>query len=137
MATFTKAYMDAGYELSNPRNQWSARTPDGSRVALTVWADEIDKSSEPWLLDTHDHPRFEEWGGRVGNAIRKKDIAYALEALGGRCDLILCVAEDPTASTRKIKIARHWTQRVGRLVAERFDPETGHFRLELYPASDV
>lgn len=134
MATFTEAYRQAGFQIKNPRNQWSARKSDGSAVAMTVWSDEIDKSAEPWVIDTHGHPAFDDWGGRTGNAIRKSDIAHALDACDCQVSLILCVAQDPKASPRKIKIARHWPERVGVLIPERFDPETGHFRLELHPA---
>ncbi|RVT82101.1 hypothetical protein DXV76_16620 [Rhodobacteraceae bacterium CCMM004] len=132
--TFTEAYRQAGYAIANPRNQWSALSADGTRVAMTVWSDEIDKSSEPWVVDIRDHPRLEAWGGRTGNAIRKKHIAHALVRCAGRVDLILCVAEDPTRQPRRIKIARHWPQRIGRLDPDGFDPETGTFRLWLDPA---
>ena len=133
MVTFTEAYKSAGYVVRNPRNQWSARKTDGTGVALSVWSDEIDRNAEPWVVDTRGHPEFDEWGGRTGNAIRKKYIAFALERLGGRVDLILCVAVDPAASPRKVKIARHWSQRWGLLDPESFDPKTGVFRMELHP----
>ena len=136
MPTLTQAYKDAGYTLRSPRNQWSAQKDDGSGVALSVWSDEIDKSAEPWVIDTHGHPGFDVWGKRPGHTMRKKHIAYALAHLGGRCDLILCVVTDPSMEPRKVKDARHWPQRVGQLDADRFDPETGHFRLKLRPSSD-
>ena len=133
-ATFTEAYRQAGYRIANPRNQWSARQPDGTAVALTVWSDQIDKRAEPWVVDTRGHPQFAEWGGRQGNTIRKRDIAHALDACGGWVDLILCVAIDPAEQPRRIRHARHWPQRRGWLDPDAFDPETGMFRLELRPA---
>ena len=132
--TFTEAYRQAGYRIANPRNQWSARKPDGSAVALTVWADQIDKAAEPWVVDTRGHPRYAEWAGRQGNTIRKRDIAHALAACGGRVDLILCVAVDPGEQPRRIRHARHWPQRIGWIDPAAFDAEAGTFRMELRPA---
>ncbi|MEQ8919823.1 MAG: hypothetical protein RIE60_03395 [Roseovarius sp.] len=137
MASFSEAYRKAGYRLSNPRNQWSARKADGSGVAITIWADEIDKSSDPWVFDCRDHPLYHEWGGRVGNSIRTRDIEFAIEHLNGQFDLILCRAVDPTESPRKIKTADHWTARVGQIDPREFDAETGQFRMMLVPRTSV
>ena len=117
VATFTQACRQAGYKIGNPRNQWSAR--------------------EPWVVDTRDHPRFAEWGERQGNSIRKKDIAWALDHCHGRTDLILCVAGDPQAQPRRIRIARYWSQRIGKPDRDAFDETTGQFRLELHPAEEM
>ena len=134
MATFSAAYEAAGYTLDNPRNQWSAARADG-RVALTVWSDEIDKSSEPWVYDLGPgHPRLDIWVHKAGNTARCRHISSALESGQIEFDLILCVAEDPAANPRKVKHARHWYQRVGRIVPGTFDPRLGTFRMELLAA---
>ena len=117
VATFTEARRQAGYTIGKPRNQWSAH--------------------KPRAVDTRDHPRFAEWGERQGNGIRKKDIARALDPCHGRTDLILCVAEDPQARRRRIRIARTWSQRIGKPDRDAFDETTGQFRLELHPAEDM
>ena len=132
--SFTGAYLKAGYTLENPRNQWSAVRDDG-RVALTIWSDEIDKSAEPWRYDVSEcHPRFSLMIGKVGHAVRAMHIERALGCGQTDFDLILCVAEDTTANPRKVKIARHWDQRVGRLVDGSFDRQAGTFVMELCPA---
>ncbi len=135
MANFTEAYRSAGYLLKNPRNQWSARKADNSGVALTVWRDEIDKTVEPWAFDCRDHPQFELWGGRQGHGIRKRDIEFSLENLGGHFDLILCNAADPNQQPRRIKSASFWKERTGLIRPVDYDSETGCFRLEMPPAS--
>jgi hypothetical protein len=134
MATLTEAYSDAGYAIRNPRNRWSARKGDGSAVALTVWADESDKRTEPWVVDVRNRSNLAVWRGRQGNKIRIADIPHALEHCGGRVDLILCISVDPKSEPRRGKIARHWHQRIGRLDPRAFDSETGMSRVELHPA---
>ena len=134
MATFSSAYREAGYELNNPRNQWSAQRADG-KVAITVWKDEIDRSEEPWLYDLSvSHRRFDYWKNLAGNTVRRRHIASALERGCNEFDLILCEAEDPYVEPRKVRIARHWKQRKGRIVEGSFDSAVGTFVMELVPA---
>ena len=128
---FTDAFKAAGYELSSPRTQWSAIRSDGSAVVLTVWSDEIDKSTDPWQIDLRNHPRLDVWKSKPGNAIRKKHVRHALDHCGGQVDLILCKAVDPKANTRTVEWARPWTERVGIIKSDEFDQSTGEFRMQL------
>lgn len=132
-ASFKTAYEEAGYQIANPRNQWTALREDGSGVAMTVWSDEIDKTSEPWRLDMRAHPRLGVWIGKVGNSVRIRHLRHAEQSLDGRVDLILCVAEDVEEEPRRIKRARPWTQRQGFLVPGTLNSETGEFLMELRP----
>jgi hypothetical protein len=131
--TFTGAYAKAGYTVANPRNQWSAIKEDGSGVALTVWSDEIDESQEPWRMDLRNHKRIDVWRGKVGNKVRLRHLCHAMENLEGRVDLILCIARDVDENPRRVKSARPWYQRQGRLVAGTLNSLTGEFLIEFWP----
>ncbi len=133
MAGFTAAYEAAGFTLANPRNQWSAVREDGA-VAVTVWGDRIDKSVEPWTYDTRRWSAEPAFRSSPGRTVLMRHVAGRLAS--GRSDfvLILCQPVDPEARPRNVKIARHWTQRVGVIADGDYDSETGGFRMELRPA---
>lgn len=129
------AYALAGYKLGSARQNWSALRADGGAVALSVWSDEIDKTSEPWRYVMWDHPTFEEWRDRPGQMTRAGHIAHGLEHCDGRFDLILCRAKTPIGNPRVVEEARPWVQRVGVIAPEDFRPETGEFIMTLLPAA--
>lgn len=89
VGVLTSAYLDGGYQLTRPRTQWSAIRSNGAAVALSVWDDEIDRSSEPWHLDCLTHPNWAAVVGHLGNRDRIRDIRHGLHHCGGRFDLIL------------------------------------------------
>lgn len=130
--TLTEAYREAGFAIRNPRNQWSACDPQRPAVAITVWEDQIDRSVEPWRFHTSAFRDVSIWGHRTGNAIRRRDVAFALEHCGGEVALIWIRAADPMASVRKIVERRHMVERVGRIDAESFNPVTGEFAVFLH-----
>lgn len=132
-ATFTDAFKEAGYQLTSPRIQWSSLSADGARVAITIWADEIDKTQEPWQFDCRGDPRIDEWINKPGNALRMRHLKHALERCGGKVDLILCRAENPKAVTRKVVAARWWKERIGLIQPGELDEDTGAFRVQLLP----
>jgi len=130
-ATFKAAFAEAGYALKNQRQDWSALRDDG-RVALTIWRDQIDRSSEPWLYG----PKFGDpaiWSDKPGNLLRIAHLQHVVETGQTEIDLILCEAVDTDAEPRKIKVARHWWQRIGVLRPDSLDPQLGTFELELRP----
>jgi hypothetical protein len=129
------AYAQAGYRLANTRQNWSALRADGGAVALSVWSDEIDKTSEPWRYAMWDHPTFHAWRDRPGQMTRAGHIAHGLAHCGGRFDLILCRAKAPVRDPRVVEEARHWVQRVGVIAPEDFRPDTGEFIMTLVPAA--
>ena len=133
MAGFTAAYEEAGFELANPRNQWSAERKDGA-VAVTIWGDRIDKSSEPWIYDTRAWSAERAFASSVGRTVLKRHVAGRLAT--GRRDFALILRQpvDPDVRPRKVKSARHWHQRVGVIGDGEYDAETGGFRMELRPA---
>lgn len=130
-ATFKAAFAEAGYTLKNQRQDWSAMREDG-RVALTIWRDQIDRESEPWLYG----PKFSDpalWSDKPGNLLRIAHLQHVLETGQTEIDLILCEAVDTEAEPRKIKVARHWWQRIGVLRPDSLDPQVGTFEMELRP----
>jgi hypothetical protein len=132
--TFSDAFRAAGYELSSPRSQWSAIREDGKAVALTVWTDEIDKTTDPWQIELRGHPKLSVWQGKPGNAIRRKHVRHGLDHCGGQFDLILCKAVDPAKDTRSVEWARPWPERRGVILSGEFVEATGEYRLRLFPA---
>ncbi len=134
MAGFATAYAEAGFTLANPRNQWSAEREDGE-VAVTVWGDRIDKSSEPWIYDTMAWSAEAAFASSAGRTVLRRHVSARLAS--GRNDfvLILCQPVDPDARPRKVKTARHWHQRVGVIADGDYDAGTGGFRMELRAAA--
>ena len=132
--TLTQAYMDAGFSIANPRNQWSACDIARPAVAITVWEDQIDRSSEPWRFHTSAFRDVKIWGKRVGNAVRKRHVAFALQSCGGEVSLVWIKAADPMEPVRRIIDRRFMSERIGRIVASSFNPVTGEFAVELHRA---
>lgn len=130
---FTEAFRVAGYELSSPRSQWSAIRADGKAVALTVWTDEIDKSTDPWQIELRGHPKLSIWMVKPGNSIRKRHVRHALDHCDGHVDLILCKAVNPNKDTRTVEWARPWKERRGLIMPDEFNEMTGEYRLRLFP----
>ena len=127
------AYVEGGYVLGNPRNQWSAFDEKNGRVALTVWSDQIDRSGALPVIDTSNGRPISDWGHRVGNKVRIRHIAWALQNAGGWVDLILLRAKTPITEPRTVEGARFWEQVRGHISSSDFNPETGNFRVVIHP----
>ena len=127
------AYEKAGFTLANIRNHWSAIRLDVPSVAVTVWADQIVKDSEPWIMDVTTNGSLSDWTKRPGNTVRKEHIQFGIENCNGHFELILLRAKDPKQEPRSVAGARHWKERRGILIPDSFNPETGEFRLSLVP----
>jgi hypothetical protein len=122
------AYSHFGITLKNDRWSWSGRTPDGSRVILTLWKDEIDYSSKPPMCNYFGHPKLSQWLNRAGNHERIENLKWARDHCGGLFGIVIATAVDVSAEPRKIADAYPTTLRM-RLVE--FNEETGEFSAEL------
>ena len=109
---------------------------DPPGAALTVWSDKIDNKVDPWVVDIRNERRLAEWRGKPGNTARKAHIRFGLETCGGWFDLILCRAVDPQVEPRKVEAVRHWKERVGLILPEDCDDDTGGYRMTLRPATE-
>ena len=119
--------------LGNKRNHWSAVRLDIPAVALTVWADQIDKENDPWIMDVTTNRSLTDWTKRPGNSVRKKHIQFGIEICDGQFELILLRAVDPKKEPRSVASARHWKERRGILIPNSFNLETGEFKMALVP----
>ena len=127
------AYADGGFILANKRNHWSALRLDVPAVAVTVWADQIIKDSEPWIMDVTANRSLSDWTKRPGNTVRKGHILYGIENCNGQFDLILLRAKDPKEEPRSVASARYCKERRGILISNSFNQQTGEFKLSLVP----
>lgn len=101
--TWTKraAFAHFGAVGKNDRWSWSARSPDGSVVVLTLWRDEFNYSTDP--------PTYSSFGrkwasreNRPGNNERRDNLVWARDHCGGVFRAVIAVATDVTADPRKI-----------------------------------
>lgn len=125
---FAKSFATLGTKLGNPRSDWSAVSTDGSKVAISIWRDELDYSDRTRpVFDCRDHKDIAIWSVYRGNQKRKEHIRHAIEHCEGRFSVVLLTAVDTGVLPREIKDASP-LQMFG--VVTDFDPDTGGFRAE-------
>jgi hypothetical protein len=111
-----------------PRNavwSWSARSPDGKTVALTLWKDEFDYKSRPVRYSTFGKSGRPEWADRNGNLERIENLRWARDFCDGLFRVVIVEAVDPKVSPRSIK--RAYPQENLTMKLDGFDEETGEF----------
>ncbi|MEQ9327179.1 MAG: hypothetical protein RJQ21_07775 [Rhodospirillales bacterium] len=125
---FARSFASLGTKLQNPRSDWSAVSPDGNKVAISIWRDELDYTdrSRP-VFDCRKHKDIATWSTYRGNQKRKEHLRHALENCDGRFGVVLLTAVDTDVLPREIREASPW-QMVG--VITHFDPDSGGFRAE-------
>jgi len=96
------AYAHFGITLKNERWSWSGRTPDGSKVVLSIWRDEIDYKSRPPKCDYFGHSRLSIWIDKPGNRERIDNLIWARDHCGGLFGVVIASAVNPNAEPRKI-----------------------------------
>ena len=128
-----KAFEMFGLKQTNHVWSWSAISEDGKTVATTVWADQVDRTSDASLfVDTFDLPynqRNELWKDANGNRERIEHLAHAIRELDGLVRVLLVHSKDPDAYPREVKsnAVEPITDRYFRVVA--LDENTGEFKL--------
>ncbi|MDP2131664.1 MAG: hypothetical protein U0975_06245 [Erythrobacter sp.] len=98
--TLTDAFAYFGATTHNVRQAWSAMTPDGKAVVLTIWDH---KKGDDGSVDYFDPDRHVRWNRRWGNRERKRHIRHALENCDGKFRVIWVVARDPKADPKTIR----------------------------------
>ena len=128
-----QAFEMFGLKQTNHVWSWSAISEDGKTVATTVWADQVDRTSDASLfVDTFDLPynqRNELWKDANGNRERIEHLAHAIRELDGLVRVLLVHSKDPDAYPREVKsnAVEPITDRYFRVVA--LDENTGEFKL--------
>jgi hypothetical protein len=123
---FVEAFNALGYDVSNPRQDWSAENADG--ICLTLWSKETDWKA--MVMDTREGAGdIAIWGSKPGNKKRIRHARRALDEFGGWVDVVKIDGEPGTGYGH----ASPWlpAERKGlRWRITSFEAETGHFRLE-------
>lgn len=98
--TLTAAFAYFGCVPRNVCWAWSAVSPDGKTVALTVWDDEVLPDGS---VDYFGSTNLEQWTHRLGNKDRIRNLQHALEHCDGLVRVVRVTAADTQAGTRRIK----------------------------------
>ena len=128
----SEAFAYFGAAGKNSRWSWSARSPDGKTVVLTLWADELNYKSVPISYDCFGS-KTAIWSDRPGNRERLENLIWARDQCDGLFRVVITVAEDVHAEPRAIKQCHPQRDMVMRLVD--LDERTGEFRAEVATAA--
>lgn len=99
--THTAAFAAFGTTPRNVQWSWSARTPDGTTVVVTLWQD-LFKRRDGRL--TYARPGFDPSNPDTRPGFRElmENLAWARDHCGGRFKVIMAIAKDPSAEPRSI-----------------------------------
>jgi len=117
-----------GAVARNPRWSWSARSPNGETVVITLWEDEISDDGHTITADLYNHKDLDLWKDLPGNRARIEDLKWARENCDGEFRVVKLVAKDIAAFPRSIARRYPDPKLVMKLI--RLNEETGEFRAE-------
>ncbi|MFU7529436.1 hypothetical protein [Qipengyuania sp. ASV99] len=122
MTTLTKAFAFFGAHTHNVRQAWSAMSPDGKTVVVTLWDHE---RAADGSVDYFDSVNRSRWEKRWGNRERARHLRHALEHCEGKFRVVRVLARDKGQDTKQIanRIADPHTV----MQVTRFDDSTGEF----------
>jgi hypothetical protein len=110
----------------NPRWSWSGRSPDGDRVAVTLWQDGFEEKGRVYRSWSSDRPG--EWRSRPGFVELIENLAHARDHIDGVVHVILATAKDKHARPRSI--ARSFPHPDLKMKVAQLDENAGTFTLE-------
>jgi len=134
---FVEAFNALGYEVENPRQDWSAERDEG--VCISLWRREMGTRNGLLWMNTRVHADpIENWGEKAGNQKRIQHLRRALESFGGVVDVVI-VSGTPGVSYGTAQPWRADGLRAGTYwQVTAFDVATGHFEVQLHkPASSA
>jgi hypothetical protein len=127
--TLTKAFaFFYGVRARNPLWGWSARSPDGRTVVITLWEDEITRDGNTVIADMFGHERLHLWTDKLGNRDRIKNLVWARDRCDGLFRVVMTVAKDTKARPRAIAKCYPHKTLVMKLI--KLNENTGEFRAE-------
>jgi hypothetical protein len=123
--TLTRAFAHfEGAVARNPRWSWSARSPDGETVVLTLWEDKIThEDGGPTINCFGDDAHL--WKDTLGNKDRTKNLIHARDHCDGLFRVVMVVAKDIKAVPRSIAKRYPHPTLVMKLI--KLDERTGEF----------
>ena len=121
----SECFAHYGATGKNKRWSWSARSPDGKTVVLTLWKDRlVIRDGEVSYADVGVDTRS--WQGRPGNRERLENLIWARDNCGGFFRTVITVAKDTNERPRRIHEC--YLQTNYRMQIQELNEETGEFR---------
>jgi len=126
--THSEAFAYYGAGCANQRWSWSARSPDGKTVVLTLWQDEFSRNDDDGGMAYHARVREDaaEWIKRPGNRERLENLKWAKEHCDGLFRVVIAIAKDVDARPRAIKECFPQPSLIMKI--QELDEKTGEFR---------
>ena len=98
--SLTSAFESFGATPVNARWSWSARSPDGKTVVVTLWQDQVGRRDGRLTYESRGESQ---WKNRPGSRERIENLAWARDQCGGRFNVVIVKAVDPKAEPRSIQ----------------------------------
>ena len=117
-----------GAKGRNPRWSWSARSPDGRTVVLTLWEDDIRDDGTTIRVDMFGQGQRRQWPSKLGNKERIENLIHARDRCGGLFRVVMITAKDPNVRPRSIAKRFPHPALIMKLID--LDETTGEFRAE-------
>ncbi|TPI78504.1 hypothetical protein [Mesorhizobium sp. B2-8-9] len=111
---------------ANPRWSWSARTPDGSAVVVTLWEDRLFRQGDQLIYDDVAIDT-KVWSPRLGNKERLENLQWARDHNSGRFRVIIRIAKDLKQQPRNAR-PENYVQPNLWMTLTYLDEATGEFR---------
>jgi hypothetical protein len=111
---------------SNPRWSWSARSPDGKTVVMTLWKDLIQYKDGKIFYDAFGRKYAPQWVSKLGNRERLEKLKWTRDHCDELFRVVIVVAKNVKASPRAIAQSYPQERMVMRLIE--LNEETGEFR---------
>ncbi len=122
MTSLREAFDFFGAKARNPVWAWSAVSPDGAVVVITLWDHE---RAADGSIDFFGAAERERWINLLGNRDRIKNLKHAIDYCDGKFRVVRVVAKDTSAHPRQIKDRIADPDTVMQIT--RFSEQTGEF----------
>jgi hypothetical protein len=99
--THTACFQSFGTEPKNVQWSWSARSPDGKTVVVTLWQD-LFVRKDGHLTYSRPETDRKDLGARPGFGELMENLVWAREKCNGRLHVIIAIARDRNADPRSI-----------------------------------
>ena len=123
--TQTAAFEYFGTVRKNPRWSWSAKSPDGKAVAVTLWQDEFENGGKTYR--SRGNPAG---ASRAGGTELLENLQWALDNCDGKVRVVMAKAKDIKADPRSIETCFPHPKLVMKVVE--LDVTRRHFVLERF-----
>ena len=126
--THTEAFAHFGAKGANQRWSWSARSPDGKTVVITLWQHQLKVENKKAIYRAEKRESVENWENRNGNQERLENLKWAMKNCDGLFHVVIAIAEDVNAHPHRIKECFPKPNMMMRIIE--LNEETGEFQAE-------